>query len=144
MLSSSRGNIDLAHPGSFGFRGLAMPKHKGSVGVFLHACAFLFLGLSVFCFGLYTRLEAYKAMPSNIANSKMSTEKHSAESLKALEMQESLPDHLHALVLGFLLPAYDLKIAPPPSELARIELADIQRLNLGSVYSLHGPPLTIL
>ena len=115
-----------------------------SVGAF-RKCAFLFLALSVFWFGLHARLEAYKQAASNITDSKMSTERHSAEVLKALDKQDSPADDLNALVLGFFLRGFHSAVMPLPlGELARIELADPRRLDLGGIYSLHGPPATTL
>jgi hypothetical protein len=82
---------------------------------------------------------------SNIADSKMSTEKHSAEVLKALDKQDSPADDVDALIQEFSLRGFHSSVSPLPlSELARIELADPRRLDLGGVYSLHGPPATTL
>ena len=121
-----------------------MLSNVRSVGAF-RKCAFLFLALSVFWFGLHARLEAYKRTASNISDSKISTEKHSAEVLKALDKQDSPVDDLNALVLGCFLRGFHSAVAPLPSgELAKIELADPRRLDLGGVYSLHGPPATTL
>jgi hypothetical protein len=122
-----------------------MLSNGRSVGTFLRKCAFLFLALSVFWFGLHARLEAYKPAASNISDSKISTEKHTAEILQALDKQDSPTDDLNALVLGFLLRRFPSSVTPLPlGELARIELADPRRLDLGGIYSLHGPPATTL
>jgi hypothetical protein len=107
-----------------------MLSNVRSVGAF-RKCAFLFLALSVFWFGLHARLGANKPAASNISDSKISTEKHSAEVLKALDKQDSLADHLNALVLGFFLRGVHSAVAPLPlGELARIELADPRRLDI--------------
>jgi hypothetical protein len=116
-----------------------------SVGAFLRRCTFLLLALSVFWFGLHARLEAYKSAASNVSDSKISTEKHSAEVLKALDKQDSPADDVDALIQEFFLQGFHSSVSPLPlSEVARIELADPRRLDLGSVYSLHGPPATTL
>jgi hypothetical protein len=121
-----------------------MLSNVRSVGA-IRKCAFLLLALSVFWFGLHARLEAYKPAASNIADSKISTEKHSTEILKALDKQDSPADDLNALVLGFFLRGFHSAVSPLPlGEIARIELADPRRLDLGGVYSLHGPPATTL
>ncbi len=70
-----------------------------SVGALLRKCAFLFLALSVFCFGLHARIQAYTTANSNLTASKLSTEKHSAKVLKALENDAPTED-VDALVLG--------------------------------------------
>jgi hypothetical protein len=115
-----------------------------SVGTF-RKCVFLFLALSVFWFGLHARLEAYKRAASNISDSKISTEKHSTEVLKALDKQDSPADDVDALILGSFLWKFHSEVSPlPVSELARIELSDPRRLDLGGIYSLHGPPATTL
>jgi hypothetical protein len=121
-----------------------MLSNVGPAGAF-RKCAFLFLALSVFWFGLHARLEAYKSAASNISDSKMSTEKHSAEVLKALDKQDHTADDLNAVVPGVFLRGFDSAVTPLPlGELARIELADPRRLDLGGVYSVHGPPATTL
>jgi len=122
-----------------------MLSNVRSVGALFRKCAFLFLALSVFWFGLHARLDAYKPAASNIADSKMSTEKHTAEVLKALEKQDSPAVDVDALLLGFFLWRFHSEVSPlRVSELARIELADPRRLDLGGIYSLHGPPATTL
>jgi hypothetical protein len=114
------------------------------VGAF-RKCAFLFLALSVFWFGLHARLEAYKPAASNISDSKISTEKHSAQVLKVLDKQDGPADDLNALVLGLFLRGFHSVVTPLPlGEVARIKLADPRRLDLSGVYSLHGPPATTL
>jgi hypothetical protein len=121
-----------------------MLSNVSLVGAF-RKCAFLFLALSVFWFGLHARLEAYKRAASNISDSKISTEKHSAQVLKALDKQDNPADDLNALVLGFFLRGLHSAVTPLPlGELARIELADPRRLDIVGVYSLHGPPATTL
>jgi hypothetical protein len=124
--------------------GQAMLSNVRSVGAF-RKCAFLLLALSVFWFGLHARLEAYKPAASNISDSKISIEKHSAEVLTALDKQDSLADDLNALVLGFFLRGVHSSVSPLPlSEVARIALVDPRRLDRGSIHSLHGPPTTTL
>jgi hypothetical protein len=121
-----------------------MLSNVRSVGTF-RKCAFLLLALSVFWFGLHSRLEAYKRAASNISDSKISTEKHSAQVLKALDKQDSPAADLNALVRGLCLWGFHSAVTPLPlGELARIELADPRRLDLGGIYSLHGPPATTL
>jgi hypothetical protein len=116
-----------------------------SVGAFFRRCAFVFLALSVFWFGLHARLEAYKSTTSSLSDSKISTEKHSAEVLKALDKQDSSADEVHALLIGFLLSGFHAEATQlPVSQVAKIELADPRRLDLSGVYSLHGPPATTL
>jgi hypothetical protein len=121
-----------------------MHSNVRSVGA-IRKCAFLLLALSVFWFGLHARLEAYKPAASNISDSKISIEKHSAEVLTALDKQDSLADDLNALILWFFLREVHSSVSPLPlSEVARIELVDPRRLDLGGIYSLHGPPATTL
>jgi hypothetical protein len=121
-----------------------MLSNVRSVGAF-PKCAFLFLALSVFWFGLHARLEAYRPAALNIADSKISTENHTAEVLKALDKQDSPADDVDALLLGSFLWRFYSEVSPlPVSELARIELSDPRRLDLGGIYSLHGPPATTL
>jgi hypothetical protein len=116
-----------------------------SVGAFFRRCAFVFLALSVFWFGLHARLEAYKSTTSSLSDSKISTEKHSAEVLKALDKQDSSADEVHALLIGFLLSGFHAEATQlPVSQVAKIELADPRRLDLSGVYFLHGPPTTTL
>jgi hypothetical protein len=122
-----------------------MLSNVRSVGAFLRRCAFVFLALSVFWFGLHARLEAYKSATSNVSYSKMSTERHSAEVLKAVDRQDAPADDVHALILGLFFSGFPSEATSlPVRELARIELADPRRLDLGGVYSLHGPPATTL
>ena len=121
-----------------------MLSNVRSVGAF-RKCALLFLALSVFWFGLHARLEAYNRAASNVSDSKISTEKHSAEVLKALDKQDSPANDLNALILGSFLRTFHSAVTPLSLvELARIELADLRRLDIGGVYSLHGPPSTTL
>lgn len=116
-----------------------------SVGALFCRGAFLFLALSLFWFGLHARLDAYKPAASNVSDSKMSTERHSAEVLKALDHQDRSAGDVDRLLLGlFLRDVHSEVAALPLSELARIELADPRKLDCGSVYSLHGPPATHL
>jgi hypothetical protein len=125
-------------------RGRAMHSNVRRAGAF-SKCAFLFVALSVFWFGLHARLEAYKSAASSISDSKMSTEKHSAKVLKALDKQDSPGDEVDASIQGFCLWGFHSSVSPLPlRELARIELADPRRLDLAGVYSLHGPPATTL
>lgn len=116
-----------------------------SVGAFFRRCAFLFLALSVFGFGFRARLQAYTTSTSNLTASKMSTEKHSAKVLKAFEEQDIPADETDAQLIMFLScqPPY-IASQPPVGQVAKIELADPRRLDLGGVYSLHGPPATTL
>ena len=116
-----------------------------SVGALLRKCACLFLALSVFCFALHARIQAYTTATSNLTASKISTEKHSAKVLKALEKEDSPSDDADALILHIFLRGFHSDVTPQPlSELAKIELADPRRLDLGGIYSLHGPPATNL
>jgi hypothetical protein len=116
-----------------------------SVGALLRKCAFLFLALSVFCFGLHARIQAYTTANSNLTASKLSTEKYSAKVLKALENEDAPTKYVDALLLGVFLRGLHSEVEPIPlGELAKIELADPRRLDLSGVYSLHGPPATNL
>jgi hypothetical protein len=125
--------------------GQKMLSNVRSVGAFLRRCAFLFLALSVFWFGLHARLEAYKSAASNTSASKMSTERHSADVLKAVDKQDAPADDVHALILGLFFLGFPPEVtALPVTVLAKIELADPRRLDLCGVYSLHGPPATTL
>jgi hypothetical protein len=75
----------------------------------------------------------------------MSTERHSADVLKAVDKQDAPADDVHALILGLFFLGFPSEVtALPVKELAKIELADPRRLDLGGVYSLHGPPATTL
>ena len=121
-----------------------MLSNVRSVGALIRKCALLFLALSVFWFGLHARLQNCASVENPTA-SKISTEKHSAEVLKALDKQHSPAEDLNSLVLGFFLRGLHSAVTPLPlGELARIELTDPRRLDLGGVYSLHGPPATTL
>lgn len=121
-----------------------MLSNGRSVGAF-RTCALLFLALSVFWFGLHARLEAFTTGTSNLTASKMSTERHSAEVLKALDEQDNSADGVALLFVGLLLwRAYIEATRLPLGEVAKIELADPRRLDFGSNYSLHGPPATTL
>jgi hypothetical protein len=122
-----------------------MPSNVRSIGALLRKCAFLFLALLVFWFGLHARLEACKSAVANLTASKMSTEKHSVEVLKTLEKQDNPANAVDTLLIGFFLSEFHSEVPPMPlSELARIVLADPRRLDLGGVYLLHGPPVTTL
>jgi hypothetical protein len=118
-----------------------MSSDARSVGALLRKCAFLFLAFSVFCFALHARIQAYTTATSNLTASKISTEKHSAKVLKALEKEDSPTDDVDALILHIFLRGFHADATPQPSsELAKIELADPRRLDLGGIYTLHGPP----
>jgi hypothetical protein len=122
-----------------------MLSNVRSVGAFFRRCAFLFLALSVFWFGLHARLDAYKSTSSNVSDSKMSTEMHSAKVLKALDKRDIPADEVGALLIGFFLCGLHSEATQlPVSQVAKIELADPRRLDLSGVYSLHGPPATTL
>jgi hypothetical protein len=116
-----------------------MLSNVRSAGAFVRKWVVLFLVLSVFWFGLHARLEALKR-PANIADSKMSVERHSAEVLKAVDKQDSPTDDVDALILRCFSRTFHSAVAPPLSELARIELADPRKLDPSGVHSLHGPP----
>ena len=112
-----------------------------SVGALLRKCAFLCLALSVFWFGLHARIQAYTSATSNLTASKLSTEKHSAKVLRALEKEDAPTDDADALIVGIFLRGLHAEVtALPPGQLAKVELADPRRLDLGGIYSLHGPP----
>jgi hypothetical protein len=118
-----------------------MLSNVRSVGAFLRRCAFIFVALSVFWFGLHARLEAYKSASSNVSDAKMSTERHSADVLNTVDKQDVPADDVHALILGlFFWTAPSEVKCLPGSELARVELGDPRRLDLRGIHSLHGPP----
>lgn len=121
-----------------------MLSNGRSVGAF-RTGALLFLALSVFWFGLHARLEAFTTGTSNLSASKMSTERHSAEILKALDEQDTPADGVAVLFVSLLLWRSHAELTPLPlGEVAKIELADPRRLDFGGNYSLHGPPATTL
>jgi hypothetical protein len=117
-----------------------MRSNVRSVGSLLRKCAFLFLALSVFWFGLDARLEAYKSSPPNPTAAKISIEKHSARVLESPDKQAEPDNGLVVLALGVVLSGFYLQPSPPLSELAQIELSDPSRLSLTGLYSSHGPP----
>ena len=121
-----------------------MRSNVRSVGSLLHKYAFLFLALSVFWFGLHARLQTYKSVPENPTASKISTEKHSAKVLEALDRQAEPANDLVVLAFGVFLSGFHLQVSLPLSELAKIDLSDPSRLDLAGLYSSHGPPSTIL
>ncbi len=122
-----------------------MHSNLRSVGTLLRRCAFLFLALSVFCFGLHARIQAYTTTASNLTASKMSTEKHSADVLKAIDKEDCPADNFTALLLvAFFQEAHSKITALPLDQLAKIELSDPRRVDLSGIYSLHGPPATTL
>lgn len=115
------------------------------VGALLRKCAFLFLALSVFGFGLHARIQVYTKATSNLTASKLSTEEHSAKVLKSLDKEDNPADDVNTWIPGAFLRAIHSVMMPRPSgELAKIELGDPRRLDLAGIYSLHGPPPTTL
>jgi len=122
-----------------------MLSNARSVGALLRKCAFLFLALSVFGFGLHARIQVYTKATSNLTASKLSTEEHSAKVLKSLDKGDNPADDVNTLILGAFLRAFHSQMMPRPlGELAKIELGDPRRLDLAGIYSLHGPPPTTL
>jgi len=121
-----------------------MRSNVRSVGSLLRKCAFLFLALSVFWFGLHARLQSYKSAPENPTASKISTEKHSAKILEALDKQAEPASDVAVFALSVFLRGFDLQPLLPVSELAKIDLSDPSRLDLAGLYSSHGPPSTTL
>ncbi len=98
-----------------------MRSNVRSVGTLLRKCAFLFLALSVFWFGLHARIQAYTTGASNFTASKLSTEKHSTKVLKALEKEDTSTDDVDALILSIFLRGFYSDATPQPlSELAKI------------------------
>jgi hypothetical protein len=111
----------------------------------LRKCALLFLAFFVFSFGLQARLSQYWPSPPNPTASKISTEKHSTQALKALDKQDESANSTGGL--AFALFSMGVQAAPtlqPVSEQAAIRLSDPRRLDLNGVYSSHGPPPTLL
>jgi hypothetical protein len=121
-----------------------MLSNVRSVGSLIRKCAFLFLAVSVFWFGLHARLQSYKSTPENPTASKIATEKHSAKVLQTLDRQVQPDSEIAVVVLGFFLAGFSSQLSRPLSELARIDLSDPSRLDLAGIYSSHGPPSTIL
>lgn len=116
-----------------------------SVGSLLRKCALLFLAFFVFSFGLHAKLAQYWPSPPSPAASKISTEKHSAQVLDALDKQDEPANSTDRL--AFALFAMGFQAAPTfqsVGEQAAIRLSDPRRLDLNGVYSLHGPPPTLL
>ena len=121
-----------------------MSSNVSSVGALLRRCAFLFLALSVFWFGLHARIEAFTTGASNLTASKLATEEHSAKVLKALEREDVGDTDIHAFLLELLVQSLRPQaVRLPLSELAKIELADPRRLDLDGTYTLHGPPADV-
>jgi hypothetical protein len=116
-----------------------------SVVSLLRKCALLFLAFFVFGFGLQARLVQYWPSPPNPTASKISTEKHSAQVLKALDKQDEPANSADGLAFALFLMGF--QAAPTlqsASEQAAIRLSDPRRLDLNGVYSSHGPPPTLL
>jgi len=69
-----------------------MFKQPRSVAPFALKCALLFLAFAVFGWGLHAKLSLYKApqSPSTATVAKLSTEKHSAQTLASLEKHHSM------------------------------------------------------
>jgi hypothetical protein len=111
----------------------------------LRKCALLFLAFFVFSFGLQARLSQYWPSPPNPTASKISTEKHSAQVLKALDKQDESANSTDRLAFALFLMGF--QAAPTlqsVTEQAAIRLSDPRRLDLHGVYSSHGPPPTLL
>jgi hypothetical protein len=123
----------------------AMLTGSRSVVPLIRKCAVLLLAFSVFGFGLQARLAAYNRCPPNPSAAKISTEKRSGAVLQAVEQKDDSPNPLDRLEFAFLLSGFwHQPIVQPAKEQAEISLRDPRRSDLNVVYSVHGPPTTIL
>ncbi len=105
-------------------------------------CAFLFLAFAVFCLGLQARLVLYSANPPvQIAAAKLSTERHSAEALRSLEVRSDDLQPITQNVLAVLLSQVDDLLSPVPVQrTVAVALSDPIRSQLRCVTSLRRPP----
>jgi len=107
--------------------------------------AIVLLALFVFGFGLEARLSQYKPSPPNPTAAKVSTGKRSEQVLRALDKHDEPPHLIDRLVFAFFLSG--IRIHPIHQELSKqveIGLSNPIKLDLNDVYSLHGPPSTLL
>lgn len=114
-------------------------KVRSSV-LLIRKLALLFLAVLVFSFGLQAKLSLYHPLSTpNISAAKISTEKYSAQVLRALERPEVVPSRWDNFDLVLRVNSY---VPAPDSVTQRAEviLWHPGRFDVHGVYSLHRPP----